>query len=398
MGVPVGCAACLDLRIGPDYLNDAVAAGDIDLVFMNRPLNCDPELVTKIQEGRREDVRPCMKCMHCHDSIGTNREVPSACRMNAASFVSLTEGMAPAPAEKPLSVLVVGAGPAGMECARVAAERGHSVTLCDGKSTLGGLVGFARGVKGDHERFNDYLAYMGAQLEKLGVDVRLGQMVDAAFAQEMAPDAVVVATGGVRPSRFADQGALSPEAAFSPAAPGQKVAVLGGSVQAVDFAAFLLAQGRDVVMINEKGSETWDKGQSGWFRSYMLPYLRACGVPMHSGAAVTTVSEDGIVFTTTADLEKTVACDTVVDFSDMEPNTALADELAAAGLTVLTVATTAFWPSPSSSASWPWCRREGRTREPPSRRFRPTRPSRAPSRRWPASTPSRSARPRWPCS
>lgn len=341
VGVPVGCAACLDLRIGPDYLNDAVAAGEIDLVFMNRPLNCDPELVSKMQEGRREDVRPCMKCMHCHDSIGTNREVASSCRMNAASFASLTEampeGMTPLAAEKPLKVLVAGAGPAGMECARVAAERGHTVTLCDGKTTLGGLVGFARGVKGTHERFDDYLAYMGTQLEKLGVDVRLGQVVDAAFAQELAPDAVVVATGGLRPGRFADAGALSPEAAFSPAALGQKVVVLGGSVQAVDFAAFLLSQGRDVVMVNEKGPETWDKGQSGWFRSYMLPYLRSCGVPMHSNAAITAVGETGVTFTTAAGLEKTVACDTVVDFSDMEPNPALADELAGAGLTVHTV-------------------------------------------------------------
>ncbi len=341
VSVPVGCAACMDLRIGPDYLNDAIKNGQIDLVFMNRPLNCDPELVSKMQEGRREDVRPCMKCMHCHDNIGSNKAVPSSCRMNASSFNSLTEtmpeGMTPQAAEKPRSVLVVGAGPAGIEAARVAAERGHDVTLVDSGNAIGGLLHFAKGVKGGHERFDDYLAYASAQLEKLGVDVRTGTQADAAFVKEQAPDAVVVATGGVRPSRFSGENVFAPEDAFAPDALGEKVVILGGNVQAIDFAAFLLACGKKVAIINEGGPEALDKGQSGWFKSYMLPYLRSNGVQVHSNAAATAVDTEGVTFTTAVGLEKVEACDSVVEFYDMEPNTALADELAAAGIEVHTV-------------------------------------------------------------
>lgn len=341
VSVPVGCAACLDLRLGPDYINDAIADGKLDLVFMNRPLNCDPELVAKIQDGRREDVRPCMKCMHCHDNIGTNKEVPSTCRMNASSFNSLTdvmpEGMVPTPAEKARNIMVVGAGPAGMEAARVAAERGHSVSLYDSESTLGGLIPFAQGVKGNHERFDDYLAYIAAQLEKKQVDMHLGTTVDAALVKQQAPDAVVVATGGVRESRFSGANVFAAKDAFSPAVLGEKVVVLGASVQAIDFAAFLVSQGKAVTVLNEGSSSALDRGQSGWFKSYMLPYLRSNGVQILSGVTVESVDGAGVTFKTDAGLEKTVPCDSVVELYDMQPNTALADELEKAGVEVYTV-------------------------------------------------------------
>lgn len=336
--VPVGCAACMDLRMGPDYLNEALKQGQIDLAFMNRPLNCDPGLVKKMQEGRREDVRPCMKCMHCHDSIGTNRAVPSSCRMNASSFNSLTEtmpeGMTPSPVATKRNIMVIGAGPAGMEAARVAAERGHSVTIYDSETKLGGLLHFARGVKGNHERFDDYIAYITAQLESNGVDVQLSKKVDAAFVKEQAPDAVVVAVGGARESRFSGANVFSPKEAFSPTALGERVVVLGASVQAVDFTAFLLAQGKTVTIVNPNGVEAVDKGQSGWFRTYMLPYLYAEGVKIWNESVVESVDDAGVTITTDAGLEKTIPCDSVVEFHDMIPNLSLADELEAAGIEV----------------------------------------------------------------
>lgn len=334
--VPVGCAACMDLRMGPDYLNEALKQGQIDLVFMNRPLNCDPELVKKMQEGRREDVRPCMKCMHCHDNIGTNKAVPSSCRMNASSFNSLTdvmpEGMTPAPAETKRNIMVIGAGPAGMEAARVAAERGHSVTIFDSETKLGGLLHFARGVKGSHERFDDYIAYISAQLEKNGVNVELGKEVDASFVKEQAPDAVVVAVGGARESKFSGDNVFSPEDAFSPAALGERVVVLGASVQAIDFAAFLLSQGKSVAIVNPNGADAVDKGQSGWFKTYMLPYLQAEGVKIWSQAVIESVDEAGVTITTDSGLTQTIPCDSVVEFYDMVPNLSLADELETAGI------------------------------------------------------------------
>ncbi len=246
--VPVGCAAYMDLRVGPDYLNDAITRGDLDLVFMNRPLNCDPELVQKLAEHRREDVIPCMKCMHCHDSNSTGKRYPSTCRMNPNTNHSFTEvmpeGGKPLPAETPRKVMVIGAGPAGMEAARVAAERGHSVSLYDNSDKLGGLLLFARGVKGDHEHFDDYLTYMAHQLDKNGVDIHLFKRVDAALVKEENPDAVIVAVGGKRVSKLSGTDAtpvFTPEQAFGGESKlGDTVAILGAGVQAVDFAAYLV--------------------------------------------------------------------------------------------------------------------------------------------------------------
>ena len=343
--VPVGCAAYMDLRVGPDYLNNAIASGDLDLIFMNRPLNCDPELVRKMEEGQREDVRPCMKCMHCHDSIGTGRKVPSSCRMNAASYNSLTdvmpEGAVPVPTENPRKIMVIGAGPAGMEAARVAAERGHTVSLYDYSDKLGGLMHFARGVKGNHERFDDYFTYIAHQLEKNNVDIHLFEYVDMDTVNEENPDAVIVAVGGKRESKVTGTDAVpvfSPTQAFGAESKlGDTVVILGAGVQAVDFAAYLVTMGKNVVMIHSDSADAIDKGQSGWFKTYTLAYLRAKGTKIWSQAEIIGVDDNGVKFVTDAGYEKTVACDSVVEFYNMVPNTELAEELEAAGFEVYTV-------------------------------------------------------------
>lgn len=342
--VPVGCAAYMDLRVGPDYLNDAIANGDLDLIFMNRPLNCDPTLPRKIQEGNRLEVRPCMKCLHCHDAISSGMKLTCTCRTNATSFNSLTErmpeGQDPLAAETKRSILVIGAGPAGMEAARVAAERGHSVTLCDAADKVGGLMHFARGVKGDHERFEDFFAYSEYQLQKFGVDVKLNMKMDAAKVQEMAPDAVVVAVGGARESKLssnANISVLSPEQAFGSSKLGNTVVILGASVQAVDFAAYLVTEGKKVIMVHGGTADDIDKGQSAQFKMYIMPYLYSKGTKVWNGAEVLSLEENGLTIKTAQGFEKLLACDSVVEFYDMVPNTALADELSAAGMEVYTV-------------------------------------------------------------
>lgn len=341
--VPVGCAAYMDLRVGPDYLNDAIARGDLDLIFMNRPLNCDTALVKKMQEGRREDVIPCSKCMQCHDSIGSGRKYPSMCRMNATTFNSLTdvmpEGAALIPAETAKKVMVIGAGPAGMEAARVAAERGHTVSLWDNSDKLGGLIPFARGVKGDHEHFEDYITYMTHQLDKNGVDIHLWKKVTADMVKEENPDAVVVAVGGVRESKVKGTDAVpvySPTEAFGNPKLGDTVVILGAGVQAVDYAANLVTQGKKVVMIHSDTPDNIDKGQGGWFKTYIVAYLQSKGTRIWSNAEVLSVEDDGVKFRTDSGLEKVVPCDSVVEFYNMIPNTGLAEELEAAGFEVYT--------------------------------------------------------------
>ena len=173
------------------------------------------------------------------------------------------------------------------------------------------------------------------------MDVHLYKRVDAALVKEENPDVVIVAVGGKRVSKLSGTDAtpvFTPEQAFGGEGKlGNTVAILGAGVQAVDFAAYLVTMGKKVVMIHEDTVDNIDKGQSGWFKTYTLAYLRAKGTKIWSSAEILGVEDDGVKFVTEAGYEKTVKVDSVVEFYNMVPNTELAEELEAAGFEVHTV-------------------------------------------------------------
>ena len=237
-----------------------------------------------------------MKCMHCHDGIGSNHKYESTCRMNATTEHSLAnvmpEGMVPPAAETTRNVMVIGAGPAGIETAVVAAERGHTVDTYDKECRLGGLMHFTRGVKGDRKHFEDYFAYAQARLDELGVNARLSAEVDGETVKEANPGVVVAAVGDAC-GRVRADGAFDPETAFGSQNLGEKVAIIGGNVQAVDFAAHLVTEGKKVVIVNPGTSDELAHGQSGWFTRYIVPHMRAKGTKIWNGATVSSASATG---------------------------------------------------------------------------------------------------------
>ncbi len=341
VSVPVGCAGYMDPRTAPDLINQAVADGKVDLVYMNRPLNVDPELPNKLQEGRRDEAMPCTRCFHCHDNISTSRRFTSSCRVSAAwrhaYLEAMPEGFDPAPAETPRNVMVIGGGPAGMEAARIAAQRGHSVTLYEAQPLLGRNLSFAQGVKGDHERLEDYRAYLTRQLELAGVTVETGTAVDAGLVASVAPDAIVVATGGARQEGLLEGSDAVQVIPFESAAGchcGGSVALLGGSLQATDMALRLQAMGKQVALVHGSTFDDLDAQQSGWIRKYALAQLVVNGVKVYNSATVNGVVDGGLSITDASGAEVVVPCDTVVEGCDVVANTALADELTAAGYEV----------------------------------------------------------------
>jgi 2,4-dienoyl-CoA reductase-like NADH-dependent reductase (Old Yellow Enzyme family) len=180
-------------RIEPEVGDDAIAEGTCDFVAMGRKLLADPDLPNKLFAGARDDVRPCIYAYRCVGNIFLMKR--SRCVVNPATGREHEIAIRPAPVAR--RVLVVGGGPAGMETARVAAQRGHDVVLCEASDHLGGNAAIAGafddGVAG-------LVAWHGRQLTQLGVDVRTGAPVDRALVESIAPDAVVVATGRQAPS------------------------------------------------------------------------------------------------------------------------------------------------------------------------------------------------------
>lgn len=178
-------------RIEPEVGDAVIGRGEADFIAMGRKLLADPELPLRLRQGRPQDVRPCIYCYTCVSRIFVNDHL--RCAVNPATGFEHTTLIAPA--EAPRELLVVGGGPAGMEAARVASMRGHKVTLAEQGASLGGTAFFAALAYRENGRLVDYLK---TQITSSPVQVELETIVDEAYLRQVAPDAVIVATGARR--------------------------------------------------------------------------------------------------------------------------------------------------------------------------------------------------------
>ena len=175
----------------PDVAEQVLARGDADLVSMARPMLADPDLVNKAAEGRADEINTCIACNQaCLDHTFTGRMVsclvnPRACHETELDYK---------PTEHRKRLAVVGAGPAGLAYATVAAQRGHKVTLFESATEIGGQFNLARRIPGKEE-FEETLRYYRRMIEVLGIDLRLGQRVKADDLAAGGFDEVLVATG-----------------------------------------------------------------------------------------------------------------------------------------------------------------------------------------------------------
>ena len=190
----------------PAAAEAVLAAGHADMVSIVRGQIADPHLVAKARADRADEVRPCISCNQmCWGR--RSRDYWISCLVNPSAGREFEwDGDRFEPAATTRSVLVVGGGPAGLEAARVAAERGNRVTLLERDGELGGQFRLA-GLQPSRDQIRDLLAWYGRRLPGLGVDVRLGTEVTAADVAAADADEVVVATGA-RPPRTGFQRAL----------------------------------------------------------------------------------------------------------------------------------------------------------------------------------------------
>jgi hypothetical protein len=172
----------------------AIAEGHLDMVGMTRAHMADPHLVAKIIEGREDDIRPCVGANYCLDRIYQGGM--ALCLHNAATGREETMPHTIIPALTRRTVVVVGAGPGGLEAARVAAARGHAVTLLEAASGPGGQVRLtARSPR--RSEMMGLIDWRVAQCEAAGVDIRYNTYADAGDVTALDPDVVIVATGGM---------------------------------------------------------------------------------------------------------------------------------------------------------------------------------------------------------
>ncbi len=181
----------------------AIESGKLDMVGMTRAHLADPHIVRKVAEGREHEIRPCVGMGYCIDSIYSGQAV---CIHNAATGREAAIPHVIARSDGPkLKIVIVGAGPAGLEAARVAGERGHEVVVFEAAAEPGGQVRIAAGLKRRREIMG-IVDWRLAECARLGVEIRCNAYAESCDVTAEDPAVVVVATGGVPNMSFLDDG------------------------------------------------------------------------------------------------------------------------------------------------------------------------------------------------
>ena len=354
----------------PDVAEAVLADGDADLVSMARPMLADAELMKKSAEGREHEINTCIACNQaCLDHTFAMKT--TSCLVNPRACHETVLNWAPATAIR--QIAVIGAGPAGLAYATVAAERGHQVTLFDGADEIGGQFNLAKQVPGKEE-FHETIRYYRAMLEKYQVTVKLGARVGAEELSESGFDHIVVATGinprvpqicGIDHEKVV--GYIDAIRGHKPI--GKKVAVVGaggigfdvtelitheGTSSALDINLFAKEWGVDFEnhprggvtgvepVVNKADREVWlmqrketpvGRGlgkTTGWTKRLLL---NRRGVNMINAVEYVRIDDDGL-HVLVGGQPKTFDVDTVIICAGQEPERGLYDALEAKGLSV----------------------------------------------------------------
>jgi 2,4-dienoyl-CoA reductase (NADPH2) len=237
VGIPLVASNRINM---PDLAEAVIARGDADMVSMARPFLADPDWVRKAAESRADEINTCIACNQaCLDHVFVHRD--ATCMVNPRAVRETELGYDEA--ATPKRVAVVGAGPAGLACATVLAERGHEVELFEAADEIGGQFNMAKQIPGKEE-FHETLRYYGRRIELTGVTLRLGTAVTADDLAARGHDEIVVATG-VLPRTPAIPGIDHPavlsyvDVLLHGRPVGDRVAVIGAGGVGFDVSEFL---------------------------------------------------------------------------------------------------------------------------------------------------------------
>ncbi len=289
VNIPVIAAVRINDPVDAEQI---IATGKADFIGMGRPLVADPDLPNKAKEGRLEEINLCTACCRCYDDVASDKFM--CCSVNARAG---REGETIVKrAKKAKKVFIIGGGPAGMEAARVAAMRGHQVTLFEAKDELGGQLLCAI-VPPYKDEWKSTIRYLTTQLEKLHVEVRMNTRCTAKEVEEGKPDVVIVATGATPliPNLSGMNGnhvVTAVDVLAGIKKTGEIVVVVGGGSTGCETAEFLAQKGKQVTILEMLPRIGADYGPMN--RWVVIDRLIAAGIRLETGVKVEGITEKGV--------------------------------------------------------------------------------------------------------
>lgn len=316
-------------RLGyPELAERVLEEGKADFVALGRPLLADPEWPDKVRGKRLDDIRPCIGD---HDGCLGRAFKGKALSCTVNPTVGLEAELTLTPGPSRLNVLIVGGGPAGMEAARVAALRGHSVSLWEREDRLGGNL-IPASIPRFKQDIRQLVQYFSTQLPKVGVDVRLGHEATPDLVQRMRPDVVIVATGA-RPiiPNVAGVGQANVVTAIDllldkkHASQNQHVVVVGGGFIGCETAAYLGEEGNSVTIVEALPHIIGDMFLAN--REYLLGMLKKHNVKTLTGKTLVEIAGQSALISGSGDRTEKLKADMIVLAMGLEPRLELKSAL-----------------------------------------------------------------------
>lgn len=304
-----------------------IESGNADFIMMGRPLIADPYLPNKVLEGRRNEVRPCIRCNE--DCIGRiiKRLTKISCSVNpAAGFEKRI------PIEKavtPKNVVIVGGGPGGMEAARIAAIRGHKVSLYEKDDRLGGQLKSAA-TPDFKSQLREFANWGKNQMELLSVNIHLNTAITEDSTELREADAIIVAAGAIpiSPNIKGIENAIDVISAhINPEElKGNRIIYCGGGLSACDSALETALNGKKVAIIEMLDEVAINDHFIN--KAALIPMLHKNGVEIYTGHKVQEIQENGVKVKKKDGTELFIEGDTVVSAFGMKPNDTIARKIA----------------------------------------------------------------------